>query len=299
VISRAPSVSVRTPKPLILLPGAGAEPAAADAASAPAGEERESDSSAIGASDEPRVPLASDVWRLRVRIEQARDALIELRVHASSPSINTPQGQARRGEMLEALFGMIHVDDPEQPVRHVDVAMFNCEKGQKLLSELLPLWPPTVVHAMLMSFISQLPTRGREQTSAVARALATKLANAPKGMQPNECEALLRAITAHGSAVVKQSLQRADVNALLLGILCRGDQGLEPLAEFYGVLLPLAATCEPPWALLNAALPTVEVSHAALLQEAMRLLQPEAMTDKCSEAREAFSQRLQQRLQTP
>ena len=194
-----------------------------------------------------------------------------LQVHASSPSINTPQGQNRRAELLEILFDLVHVNVVgEQGARQIDFALFNCEKGQKLLAELVPLWPQAMVHLALGSFVQLLSTRAREQSGPVARVLATCLANAPKRLQPDQCESLLRAITAHGGAILKQSLQRADVSALLLGILCAQDQSLEARAAFYGVLLPLATSSEPPWSLLNAVLPTVDANHAALLQQAIR-----------------------------
>jgi len=160
----------------------------------------------------------------------------------------------------------------------------------------LPLWPPPMAHAALTSFVQQLP-QCAAHGGGVARALAGALANAPKSFAAEQCAALLRGVTAHGALVLKPALQRADVSALLLGVLCRAtDQTLDDLVAFYGLLLPLAASSEHPWALLNAVLPTVDAAHAAIIQMALTSLQAGAMGFKCAEAHAAFGQRLQAHL---
>ena len=185
----------------------------------------------------------------------------------------TPQGQKVRADLLERLFGMVHLETTgDSGPQLLNTGLFNCDKGQKLLADVLPLWTAQMVFSVLLSFVKQLPTTLREQPAVPpsVRTLAKALANAPKALVPEQCVQLLQGTTAHGADVLQRGLQRSDLTALLLGVLCRGvpEQSLAELTAFYAVLLPLANTREEPWALLNAALPTIAGPHAALLEQA-------------------------------
>ena len=46
---------------------------------------------------------------LRRRVCDARETLIELRVHASSAAVMSPQGQQRRQELLNRLYELVSV----------------------------------------------------------------------------------------------------------------------------------------------------------------------------------------------
>ena len=92
------------------------------------------------------------------------------------------------------------------------------------------------------------------------------------------------------------ALERSDVTALLLGILCSPgtSQVAEPaLAAFYSALMPVAAQAEAPWALLNALLPAASAPHLRVLQAAASRLAPSAMTPPCKAAHDAFVARLE------
>ena len=92
VASRSKVEVVRTPRPLIQF----AKPSGAQEAVEGAGD--------AAAATPSATPLAADRWVLRQRIDQARDVLTELRVHASSPAVMTPPGQQRRLALLATLF---------------------------------------------------------------------------------------------------------------------------------------------------------------------------------------------------
>ena len=69
--------------------------------------------------------------------------------------------------------------------------------------------------------------------------------------------------------MLKQALERSDVRALLVGLLCcpgMAETCPAPLQAFYAALLPVAASSETPWALLNAMLPIANAVHTAMLQ---------------------------------
>ena len=70
---------LRTPKPLLSV-ASEATPPSTDLAA-----------EGVPASEivEGQPPLTSTTWRLRSRIESARDALVELRVHASTPALSS------------------------------------------------------------------------------------------------------------------------------------------------------------------------------------------------------------------
>ena len=96
---RTPMAAVRAPKPLIVMGDEAAAPAANEAgadeaAAAPS-------AAAAAASSEPITPLCSATWLLRKKIDAARDKLIELRVHASSQAVMSPEGQQLRKQMGE------------------------------------------------------------------------------------------------------------------------------------------------------------------------------------------------------
>lgn len=180
------------------------------------------------------------------------------------------------------------------------VGLFNCVKGQKLLADLLPLWPPPLLAATLLSLLNQLPLALATQSSPHAneRSLAACLASVPKVLPPEACAKLLTAVTAHGTAAFKGGLERSDVTALLLGVLCAPGlvDSCEPtLSSFYQKeLLPLAARVEAPWALLNATLPTASKAHAALLGAAVGALDEEEMAPGCARSAVAFRKRLEE-----
>jgi hypothetical protein len=292
VFHRTPDVAVRTPRKLLEVPtaaGAGTPGGAADAAD-PA------EPAAADASAAP--PLGAARWAQRQQIDQARDTLIELRVHASSPAVTTPQGQQTRIELLQRLHAIVCGGTPDGLL---NVELFNSEKGRKLLVDLLPLWPPPVQGACLQSLLEQLPTCFKTQTLPLpdVPALAALLASLPKTLPPAQAAKLLETTTAHGQAVLKQALERPDITALLLGLLCcpgMAESASSPLEGFYGALLPLGASSETPWALLNALLPVTTAAHAALLQSATAGLSPDGMADKCKAAHAAFAQKLQQHI---
>ena len=85
---RAPDIAVRTPKKLLAVPTGGAEAPSSEPPSAGA------------AAEESSEPMASSRWKFREQIDTARSTLIELRVHASSPNVMTPQGQQRRTQLF-------------------------------------------------------------------------------------------------------------------------------------------------------------------------------------------------------
>lgn len=211
----------------------------------------------------------------------------------------TPQGQQVRAKLLQKLHEIVHGGSPNG---RMNFELFNHEKGRKLLVDLLPLWPPTVQSATLHSFLMQLPECLRAAGGAPLADvpnLAPCLASLPKTMPPEHSGKLLEAVSSHGVAVLTQALDRSDVTALLLGLLCTpGIAEAQPgtLARFYAALLPVATTSEAPWALLNALLPAATAAHAALLQQATAPLTPEAMVPKCRDAYAAFHTRLQAHL---
>jgi len=294
---RAPDIAVRTPKKLLAVPSAAAPGVEAPiatsddpAALAPA---------AAAADAPPSAPLGTPAWHFREQVDRARSTLIDLRVHASTPLVMTPQGQQVRAKLLQKLHEIVHGGSPNG---RMNFELFNHEKGRKLLVDLLPLWPPTVQSATLHSFLMQLPECLRAAGGAPLADvpnLAPCLASLPKTMPPEHSGKLLEAVSSHGVAVLTQALDRSDVTALLLGLLCTpGIAEAQPgtLARFYAALLPVATTSEAPWALLNALLPAATAAHAALLQQATAPLTPEAMVPKCRDAYAAFHTRLQAHL---
>ena len=122
VFSRAPNVSVRTPKPLIVLGGADGDEATAE----PTGDATADEI----APTEARVPLSSSTWHLRKQIDRARDTLIELRVrrglrllppHARPPLPRPPQprstGTSGCPSRAEAVAGATGVHRSTPPLR--------------------------------------------------------------------------------------------------------------------------------------------------------------------------------------
>ena len=155
---------------------------------------------------------------------------------------------------------------------------------------------------MLLSLLQQLPQAIAAQGGASppeVSGLAACLASLPKQLPPDASAKLLEVTTAHGQPTLQSALQRSDVTALLLGVLCcPGVAEAHPSAieAFYGVLLPIAATAETPWALLNALLPVTSSAHATLLQKATAGLQPDGMAQNCKAAHGAFGARLEKHL---
>lgn len=349
VYHRTPDIAVRTPRKLLAVPTPDAPTGGASAEATANG--------GAPASDAPDPPLGAARWVTRRAIQTARETLIELRVHASSPAVMSPQGQAVRTNLLQKLHALVHhlpADSaPGTPIGPMNVGLFNCEKvthprphthggmhggtratfshlrsppvdnlpppalasvdnlllpamprylpsdnptcqallpspltvlpatwlpparvqGRKLLAELLPLWPPVVVCATLHSFLTQLPECLGTQELPLANvpALASCLASLPRSLAPEQSASLLDVTTTHGAAALRGALERSDVTALLLGVLCCdgiAEACPASISAFYAALLPIAAQVEAPWALLNALLPVATKAHSALLQQA-------------------------------
>ena len=298
VFHRTPDVAVRTPKKLLEIPTSDAAAAAGETATGGAAV-APPPASELAAADSSAPPLGASRWLFRQLIDKARDTLIELRVHASSAAVMTPQGQQARVELLQRLHAIVRGGSPDAPL---NVDLFNHEKGRKLIVDLLPLWPTPVQSAFLLSLVEQLPECLKSAGTAPLAdvpALAACLASLPKTLPLDATSKLLEAAVKHGPSVLKQALERSDVTALLLGLLCcpgLAEASPEPLKAFYAALLPLAATSETPWALLNALLPVANAAHAALLQNATAALPKDGMAETCKAAHAAFAQRLQQHL---
>lgn len=288
VFHRTPDVAVRTPKKLLEVPGAAGTPPANEAGA----------QSAVAGSPAASGPMASSQWSYRETVERARSILIELRVHASSPLVMTPQGQQRRTQLLQKLHECVHGGSSSGSFNY---ELFNLEKGRKLLADLLPLWPPTVQSATLHSLLSQLPTclQSAPRPIAVVPALASCLASLPKTLPAEHSAKLLGAATAHGSATLRLAIERTDLAALLLGLLCTpGMAETQPAAlqSFYVALSPIALSSEAPWALLNALLPVATAAHSSLLMHATGQMSADAMAPRCKNAHDVFGQRLQQHI---
>ena len=254
--------------------------------------------SAVAGSPAASGPMASSQWSYRETVERARSILIELRVHASSPLVMTPQGQQRRTQLLQKLHECVHGGSSSGSFNY---ELFNLEKGRKLLADLLPLWPPTVQSATLHSLLSQLPTclQSAPRPIAVVPALASCLASLPKTLPAEHSAKLLGAATAHGSATLRLAIERTDLAALLLGLLCTpGMAETQPAAlqSFYVALSPIALSSEAPWALLNALLPVATAAHSSLLMHATGQMSADAMAPRCKNAHDVFGQRLQQHI---
>ena len=183
----------------------------------------------------------------------------------------TPAGQQLRHSLLQRLFDLVHTDVAGK--RRISSELFKSDKGKKLLADLLPLWTPSHVQAALLAFASQLPEYVQQPNPAPhVPSFSSALASAPKQLPAEDCAALLEVVTAHGSAVLRAGLQFQELCALLLGLLCHTASAKDPrnlasLTAFYGLLVPLATTCERVWAVLNAVLPTADSTHSAMLAE--------------------------------
>jgi len=298
---RTPDVAIRTPRKLLevgsAIPSAGAKLAAEQIADSHAAEGGDGSGDGSGGG----IPLSSRRWVTRASIHQARETLIELRVHASSSAVVTPDGQLMRNTLLQRLHALVHHlpngSAPGAAIGPLNIHLFNCEKGRKLIADLLPLWPPVVVCATLHSFLDQLPLCLASQTLPLADvpALASSLASLPKSLTPNQSASLLEASTSHGLVALRSALERSDVTALLLGLLCCPSIAETcPLAltSFYDALFPAASLSEAPWALLNALLPVATAAHSNLLLDATTALDMETLTPPCKAAHAAFDTRL-------
>jgi hypothetical protein len=246
-------------------------------------------------------PLSSRVWAARNVVHAAREALIELRVHASSAAVMTPQGQAVRQNLLQRLHALVHTmprgHTPGAPIGPMNIDLFNSEKGRKLLADLLPLWPAAVTCTTLTSFLEQLPSCLATQPAdglVDVPSLSAALASLSKNLAPEMCARLLGASVAHGHATLAAAIKRTDVTALLLGALCCpniAESCTDVLASFYAVLLPVAATNSSPWALLNAILPAATQPHVTLLRAAHSAL-ADSVAPACKGLSDAFGVRL-------
>jgi len=300
VASRTPMASVRAPKPLIVLqdeqPQEGDEGAEPSAPQTTAGPTAEEPLTAALATSEPSTPLAAERWQIRQQIDVARHTLIELRVHASSAAVMTPEGQQLRHSLLQRLFHGVHVNgEAGGGGPRISTALLHTAKGQKLLADLMPLWPAPFTYTVLQAFADSLaicPSHPSAHISSFSKSMAA----APKLLPLEQVLTLLRTLTEHGAAVLKQALLRPELTALLLGLLCHQHVSQQPeLAEFYVLLLPLGCTCEPIWTLLHAVLPSVTAGHRALLREATGLLQTTpAMNDVCRRQMQQFTEQLNQ-----
>ena len=193
-------------------------------------------------------------------------------MHLASPHAASPAGQQQRNAALERLFHLVQLDG------RVPAALFNAPKGLKLLSALLPLWPPQAVHAVLLAIAQQLPglaTTPAPGTTAPpsVESFNEALASSPKALPPGLAPALLEAVSAHGAAAIEKALARADVRSLLLGLLCRPglatEAGPAAMGGFYAVLMIAGRTSAVVWALLDAALPSADAPHVAVLRAAL------------------------------
>jgi hypothetical protein len=151
--NRTPMAKIGAPKPLIGMPAVETELAS------PAG------------ASVPGALLSAARWLLRRQIAAARDALIELRVHASSPAVHTPAGQELRLDLLDKLWLSIH-NHPREGEDHppdaeleaefgsggggVAAGLFGCAKGHKLLAEVMPLFPEHMVAAILRAAVREV-----------------------------------------------------------------------------------------------------------------------------------------------
>ena len=297
VIHRTPDVAVRTPRKLLVVPGPASPATPAALAGTTPGQGPEAPTGGR-ASTEGAAPLGSPMWAFRSLIAQARDTLIELRVHASSPAVMTPAGTQLRVALLQKLHAIVRGGSPDGPL---NVELFNDGKGRKLLVDILPLWPPQVQAAVLTSFVTQLPACLQSMTLPLPDApkLASTLASLPKQLPPEETATLLSACLGHSPDVLKQGLERSDVTALVLGLLCCPNMAEAcpgPLEAFYGVLVPLGSSSETTWALLDALLPVASQAHAAMLQRALARLDVGGLTGALQAAYKDFSARLQQHI---
>lgn len=286
VVSRSAAQAVRAPKPLIAV----------------AAEEAAEPSEAAEATDDSSgPPIRAQRWHVRERIEVARETLIELRVHASSAAVMTPNGQMRRNGLLQRLFELVQgapldgqgAAEPEQAAQ-----LMQCEKGQKLLADLLPLWPPPMAFSILSVFIEHLPEWLSASRGEPVRAFSSCLAAVPKSLPAEQPAVLLAAISAHGASLLKRALQRQEMSALLLGLLCHpnlsSSEAAQVLGAFYGALMGAACTSEAAWTVLDALLDAnVDAGHRAVLGAAVGVLDTNLVTSEaCKSKLEAFAQRL-------
>jgi len=213
--------------------------------------------------------------------------------------VMSPAGQQLRHTLLQRLFDLLHTEGAD---RRISPALFKLDKGKRLVSDLLPLWTGGPhVRTVVVAFVSQLPDYVQQSTNPApvpVHAFSKELAGAPKQMAAEEVAALLEAVTAHGSTVLRAALQLSEVCALLFGLLChaapaQGPRNLGALGAFYGLLMSLATTCQPAWAVLNAVLPTTDAMHAAMLADLIGQLPVDTMATACQKAKEAFDVKLQ------
>jgi len=234
-------------------------------------------------------------------VDEARVTLIELRVHASSAAVMSPQGQQRRLELLDKLFELVQIGGMDAGV---EPALFVFDKGKKMLADLLALWPPRQVYSTLLSFAKHMPTYVQHKSgkgdAPHVQSFASALASAPKQLPADEAAALLEIVAAHGQAALRAGLGFPELRAFFLGLLCHpaaatpGHHSTTALTSFYAALLPLTASGELVWSFLGAVLPSMDEAHVAALMAHLGELRAEMMSAACLEARAAFVAKLQQ-----
>jgi len=237
--------------------------------------------------------MSAEHWLLRQRIDLARETLIELRVHASSAAVNTPAGQDLRHALLERLFEMVHGAG-----ERVQAQLLGCEKGQKLLADLMPLWPLPMKTAMLRAFASQLPVcLQRLHKAAQVPAFAATVNSSAKATSPDAAAALLAALAAHGAQTLRVALGRNELSALLAGLLANPallPAGQPAATALYALILPMGRTCDATWTLLNAVADSAAGPNTALLRALFGAFpyEPSEMADECRAAHAQFVARL-------
>lgn len=194
----------------------------------------------------PPALLSASRWHTRSQVAAAREALIGLRVHASSAAVRTPAGQEQRRVLLERLFSRLRSPGgaegaPPPEGGAVSPELLCCEKGQKLVADVMPLLPPPLLAAVLQAVVAHLGAIARSKSPRVT-SFCSGLAAAPKLLPVEQAAALLAALPQHGEASLALALGRPELSALLLGLLCHPHVAVEarPAVEAaYQALLPL------------------------------------------------------------
>jgi len=290
---RTPMARVGAPKPLIEMPTSQAEPG-----TPPTG-----GLTAPGGITVPGAPLAAPRWVLRRQIASARDGLIELRVHASSPAVHTPAGQHHRRKLVDRLFLLLHdadvvaSADPNAPLTPALIAgdgvsdgLFTSTKGQKLASELVPLFPVPMVATVLRSAVRNIGAIAQLRTSHVP-AFSASLASAPRSLPVEQASALLLQVAEQPQAVLREGLQRPEVQALVLGLLCHPNMSTTAAAaaqRFYEVVAMIAVDSDKVWDLLDAIVPSADPGHLAILRSLGARLKGMPLNDACSNRLDEF-----------
>lgn len=249
----------------------------------------------------PPALLSASRWHTRSQVAAAREALIGLRVHASSAAVRTPAGQEQRRVLLERLFSRLRSPGgaegaPPPEGGAVSPELLCCEKGQKLVADVMPLLPPPLLAAVLQAVVAHLGAIARSKSPRVT-SFCSGLAAAPKLLPVEQAAALLAALPQHGEASLALALGRPELSALLLGLLCHPHVAVEarPAVEAaYQALLPLLHQHEQAWALLDAIVPGADGAHADVLRALLGRVDSAAVSAACAPRLEAVRAMLAQ-----